>query len=140
MAKRWNYSGDINLEYGGLFWREDGADDYVLAVEVTPCSDAGGPNNLYWVAVGSIYLPKDEERRKSALACIGITTDKPSRWELVEAFRAYHGIERDSMNGDNVVQIGKDEEGHRGFDPITVTHRLRGNASLKRFVRREFLS
>lgn len=25
MANRWKYSGDINLEYGGLFWREDGA-------------------------------------------------------------------------------------------------------------------
>ena len=39
--QRWNYSGDMSLEHGGFFWREDGSEDYVLAVEVTPCSDAG---------------------------------------------------------------------------------------------------
>ena len=48
MAKyRWNYNGDINLREGGFFWREDGQDDYVLAVRVTPCSHAGGPCNLF---------------------------------------------------------------------------------------------
>jgi hypothetical protein len=139
MAKRWKYSGDINLEYGGLFWREDGADDYVLAVQVTPCSDAGGPNNLYWVEVGSIYLPEDEKRRKSALDCIGVTSDKPKRAELVEAFLAYNGLDVD-YDGRHVVQIGKPEKARHDFGSVSVTDQLRGNASLTRFVRRNFLT
>jgi hypothetical protein len=139
MAKRWKYSGDINLEYGGLFWREDGADDYVLAVQVTPCSEAGGPDNLYWVEVGSIYLPEDEERRKRALDCIGAASDKPKRAELVYAFLAYHGIEAD-CDGRHVVQIGKPEKARNDFGTVSVTDQLRGNASLKRFVRRNFLN
>src|ERR1700685_3511801 len=69
MAKRWHYMGDINLEYGGYFWREDGADDYVLCVRVTPCSDAGGPNNLFWIEQGSIYM--DATKRQQCLSVIG---------------------------------------------------------------------
>ena len=134
MAKRWKYSGDISLEHGGMFWREDGADDYVCAVEVTPCSDAGGPDNLFWVTVGSIYIPGDAAERKSALDCIGVDSDKPSRWELVEAFRAYHGIEADCY-GSHVVQIGKPQAASRDFGRVEATDQLRGNASLKRFVR-----
>jgi hypothetical protein len=139
MAKRWHYSGDNNLENGGLFWREDGADDYVCAVQVTPCTDAGGPDNLFWIEVGSIYLPKDEAKRKSALSYIGSSPDSCTREELVYAFQAYFGIERDCWNGSNVVQIGKAQEGRREFGALEVTHKLRGNASLERFVRRSFL-
>lgn len=138
MAPRWKYSGDINLEYGGLFWREDGADDYVLAVQVTPCSDAGGPNNLFWVEVGSIYLPNDYEKRRRALDCIGVHPNEATRYSLVEAFLAYSGIEAD-YDGRHVVQIGKAESASREWGGTEVTDQLRGNASLTRFVRKSFL-
>jgi hypothetical protein len=137
MAKRWHYSGDINIEHGGLFWREDGAEDYVLAVQVTPCSDAGGPDNMFWVEAGSIYLPSDPERRKSALDCIGADSANPTRWELVEACHAYNGLEEDERR---VVQIGRTaNRACSGFGDLAPDNVLRANASLERFVRREFL-
>jgi hypothetical protein len=140
MAKRWHYSGDINLEYGGYFWKEDGADDYVLAVRVTPCADAGGPSNMFWIEPGSIYLPADAEKRKRALDCCGwISTDKPTRAMLVDAFLAYNGIDKDCY-GQTTVSIGKPESGRSEWnDKIVPDVQLRGNASLKNYVRKEFL-
>lgn len=149
---RWNYSGDMNLEYGGLFWREDGADDYVLAVKVTPCSDAGGPDNLFHIEHGSIYLGTDVKRHKSALDCCGYKladdgtmtdgaggtfTKKQARARLVEAMDAYCGLDNRT---EHVVQIGKaePEDGRGGWSPEPDTI-LRGNAKLRNFVREEFL-
>jgi hypothetical protein len=133
---RWKYSGDVNIEHGGLFWREDGADDYVLAVCVSPCSDAGGPTNMFWIEVGSIYMPTDPDKRKRALDCIGASSDNPTRDELVHAFHAYSGIDADDRR---TVQIGKPERGSHEWGGFEVTDQLRGNTSLARFVRREFL-
>lgn len=76
MSKRWHYFGDVRLTEGGFYWREDGADDYVCAVDVTPCSNAGGPSNLFHIEAGSIFLPvNDPDRLASALACCGWSAD-----------------------------------------------------------------
>lgn len=135
---KWNYLGDINLEHGGFFWREDGAEDYVLAVVVTPCSDAGGADNLFHIEEGSIYIPSDPKRLQSALDVIGVPLADANRRDIVEALRAYGGIERDN---ENVVRIGPEEEqwsrgGGWNPEPDTI---LRGNAKLANYVRREYL-
>lgn len=138
---RWRYNGDINLQYGGFWWKEDGAEDYVLAVRVTPCSDAGGPDNLYCIEQGSIYMPTDPAKRHSALQVCGYENEeKPSRDMLVDAFIAYGGIEHSAMNGETVVQIGKRKDtcGNGGWSPEPDVI-LRGNASLERYVRANFL-
>lgn len=148
----WNYSGDINIEHGGMFWREDGAEDYVLAVRVTPCSDAGGPNNLYDIETGSIYLPPEPAKVASAVSCVGYTINangdletgrevlkkgsREYRWLIVEAFCAYAGIDRDI---ETVVRIGpKEDVAFYGWNPEPDTI-LRSNAKLANYVRREFL-
>lgn len=140
MAHTWNYNGDINLTCGGFYWREDGADDYVLVVRVTPCSDGGGPDNLYLIEQGSLYLPSDPAKRQSALSCIGYG-DKPevTRSMLVDAFMAYGGIDRDTYNGEHVVRIGKPEEATIGGWNPTPDKVLRANASLERYVRKQYL-
>lgn len=139
MKKRtWNYNGDLNIEYGGFWWREDGAEDYVLAVRVTPCVDAGGPDNCYWVEQGSIYMPLDSAKRHSALQVCGYEDDPaPTRSMLVDAFMAYGGIERHTFNGERVVQVGKKTSESR--ETITPDVVLRGNASLRNYVKREYL-
>lgn len=140
-AHKWNYNGDINLRYGGFWWKEDDADDYVLAVRVTPCSDAGGPDNLYHIEQGSIYMPIDAAKRHSALQACGYEKEEtPSRSMLVDAFIAYHGIERDAFNGETVIQIGKHKEDTKreGWSPEPDVI-LRGNASLERYIRENFL-
>jgi hypothetical protein len=46
----WHYSGDVNIEHGGMFYSLANFEfGYVDAVRVTPCSDAGGPDNVFWV-------------------------------------------------------------------------------------------
>jgi hypothetical protein len=143
-SRRWNYYGDINLEYGGTFWREDGSDDYVRAVRVTPCSEAGGPSNLFHIEDGSIFLwnPGDK-RRESALECCGYTLAKlaamsprDARRALVESVLGYAGLDGPE---NRAVQVGAklDECGAGGWNP-GADYILRANASLRRFVRSQF--
>ena len=136
MESNWNYDGDVNLAYGGTYWREDGADDYVLAVRVTPCSDAGGPDNKWHIESGSIYMPTD---RAAPLDIIGVEPANATRRDLVSAWLAYSGIDRYTWNGETVVTIGRNAaDDCRGWNPDTDV-RLHGNASLARYVAREFL-
>ena len=141
-SRRWKYDGDVNLDYGGLFWREDGSDYYVCAVEVTPTSDAGGPSNLFYVEKGSIYLDEPgSQRRKSALNCIGATEETATRAQLVYAMRHYSGIDRDVYDGETVLQIGPAEPctgRAEGWNP-KPDRVLRRNVNLAKYVRREFL-
>lgn len=135
MANEWQYIGDVNLENGGLFWREDGSADYVLAVQVTPASDLGGPENMFHIETGSIYLPEDEAKRKSALDTIGVELGKETRQELVIAFNAYHGIDRDAWNGETWIRIGKPcpytTPDNWTIEPEFIFH---GNSKLKTIV------
>jgi len=165
---RWNYNGDINLRHGGYFWREDDADNYVLAVDVIPLSDVGGADNQFWIEEGSIYLPPELTRRRNALSiylppkltrrrnalstcgytmaddgsitdCMGAVHKrgtKTHRSLLVDAFKAYHGIEADYVR--TTVQIGPDDPYFdKKLEPVDV--RLRANAKLRNYVRREHL-
>lgn len=155
MSERWHYFGDVRLTEGGFYWREDGADDYVCAVDVTPCSNAGGPSNLFHIEEGSIFLPvNDPTRLGSALACCGWSVDEAltitgngdpdavkgsAEWRrrLVESCFAYHGIDGGTAT---VVQIGRDEGcfTRDGWSPNPDVI-LRGNAKLANYVRRQFL-
>ena len=139
MANHWEYSGDVNLECGGFFWQESGDLDYVYCVDVTPCSDGGGPDNLFNIRKGSIYLPKDEAKLKSALDCCGYDLETATRRDIVDASMAYHGME-DDIN--IIVRIGKPDEfsgSSSGWNPEPDVI-LRSNAKLKNYVSREFLS
>lgn len=169
LAPGWNYSGDMNLTEGGLFWRFDGAErfpdtDYVLAVRVTPCAAAGGPENLFHVETGSIYVPR--EKYQTALDTCGYTLRENSETGalaiedsqgavhrldsalgaalLVDALNAYGGLDRDYLGGETVIRIGRpdphfspDSMREWNPDPDIVLH---GNAKLKNHIKREFLS
>jgi hypothetical protein len=139
MAKRWHYIGDINLEEGGAFIREGDYPDYCDAVQVTPCSDAaGGPSNLFWIESGTVYLGNPDHVAR-ALECCG-DTESTTQWRKGYAVLRYMGMDRDHKD---VIRIGKDESEYAqpGFDCDNVKPDiiLRGNASLMRFVRREYL-
>lgn len=48
--KHWHYQGDVNIEHGGMYYCLDGFDQgYAECVRVTPCSNAGGPDNTFWI-------------------------------------------------------------------------------------------
>ena len=123
----WTYSGDINIRHGGLFWQPGMADDYVEAVEVFPIFD-----QEYLVAgviQDSIYMPHD--KRHVALETCGYPLDTVDLPLLVDAFHAYGGLNDTSRIFK--IQIG----GPRAYHPHD--YRIAHNASLRKFVEREFL-
>jgi hypothetical protein len=155
----WIYTGDINLECGGTFFRKTESDpfpecDYVEAVRVTPVADIGGADNRFIIESGSVYMPRD--RYASVLDCLGyrldgrelvdyageresLDTERGQRM-LVDAFLAYSGMDRDTLNGETLLQIGAhpDPYTHRDWDPEPdmVAH---GNSRLANVIRREWL-
>jgi hypothetical protein len=157
MASNWKYRGDLNIEYGGYFYNDEGPDsmpDYIEMVRVTPASDGGGPDNLFLIEKGSVYIPVDRPATlKSAADCCGWTYDATAATLLVDgvehafqspvwrewmldALLSYHGQDgADSY----VVRVGKADKDARGFladrEPDFV---LRSNVKLKRWIENEF--
>lgn len=139
MIKRWHYIGDVNLEHGGAFIQEGDWPDYCNAVQVTPCCDAGGPDNWYWIESGTVYMG-NAQHVQSALECTDTANNAP-QWRKGYAMMCYGGIDYDTWRGRTIVQIGakRGDCGHGWDDTLEPDYVLRGNASLRRFVRREFL-
>ena len=156
----WNYTGDVNIEHGGVFFQSLD-DDSIRAVAITPCSSAGGPDNLFLIEDGFIYVG-DAERIASALTVCGYTLDVVPDIEgetyrintgdgtfpvssvaglclLVDAFMGSSGVE--ASRAEIVVRIGKvdtDFWDGRGWNP-KPDYVLPGNAKLENFVRKNFL-
>ena len=137
-VKGWNYCGDMNLECGGTFYKYEDS-DYCEAVEILPASEMGGPDNGFLIVKGSIYF--SEHHFNSALDCIGFNLcGPPELREIVQAFLAYSGIERDAINAHTYLSIGKPESVViRVKDWNSPDIQLRGNAKLHNAVL-EFLN
>jgi hypothetical protein len=135
---KWQYRGDVDLREGGLFWKEDDADDYVLAVEVIPCSAAGGPDNLFWINEGSIYITP--ERAKSALEGYGTAYADATRADIVEAIMSHYGMESDIETKLRIGPREPDPDNWRfdssNFEEDVV---LRAGSKLENWVKRECL-
>lgn len=143
-----HYSGDINIEHGGVLYSLANAHyHYADAVRVTAVSDAGGPDNQFWVERIVVNFPTDPDGVKQVLDCIGVTMEEYKALSrarrlhaLVDACIAYGKYDQDKSE---VVQVGAkvdpfwSAEHHGGFDPVKVDVVLRGNASLKRYARNQ---
>ena len=127
--KGWHYLGDINLEYGGFFYKLTKW-GYADIVEITPCSDAGCQDNAWWISQGSRTTEVGDETLASALSCIGFEGEVTEEIK-VEALMAYGGFERDTSE---VVQIGPKDEYAREY--VEPTIKLRANADLENFARK----
>ena len=148
MSKRWHYIGDVNLEHGGVFIQEGDYPDYCNAVRVTPCSDAGGPENWYRIESGTVYMG-DAQHMVSALECCDESADAP-QWRKGYAMMCYMAMDvgRVTNSGcyagpDTIVQIGAkrgDYDSWRWDDEREPDYVLRGNTSLRRYVKREFMA
>lgn len=155
MSKRgWVYSGDVNLEYGGVFYKIDPADwdryDYCTAVRVDPCSDAGGPDNCWWVeeltvtrpkgdklkdvlSVDSYSLTEDGNHVKVGDDVINIYTPQGRRI-IAECCVAYGLYDKDRGI---TIQIGAKQSDCK--EKVTPDEILRGNSKLENYVKREWL-
>jgi hypothetical protein len=149
---RWQYMGDVSLERGGTFY--DFADwqyGYVSAVEVVDLDSACGFRGAVLIEPKTILINREGAQLQSALACIGAKQlpngdiddnrrvfkkgTAPWRWCIAYACQSYGYA--DPENGSEVVQLEKD--GSMQFDGWRASKRLRANASLKNYVRRNFL-
>lgn len=133
-----HYSGDVNIEYGGVFYSLDNVKyDYVDAVRVTPCSDVGAPDNQFWIECLTVNLQRDPVELQRVLDVFGWTVEEHGGniHLLVDAHIAYGAYDVDSSE---CVQIGaKPDPFHNGHgDPVHVDKVLRANASLERYARK----
>jgi len=98
--RRIYYSGDINAECGGYFFSlTTWGYDYVDVVRITPCSDAGGPDNCFWVQALTALIPdKGSEKEKRALETCG--------WFDNDEYTKAEGVAKKSMLLDAVLSYG----------------------------------
>ena len=152
MAKRWKYHGDINLYHGGTFYDFSTWDDgYVDAVEVTDLDSATGYRGAVLIERMSIII-NQPDKIAAALPVIGAkllpngdiddngrTVERnTAAWRFVVTYACQaYGYRDIDESGSQVIQL--DPNGAMACDGWRATKRLRANASLERYVRREFL-
>lgn len=152
------YSGDVNIEYGGTWYKIDptGWDEYgyCSAIRVTPCSDAGAQSNAWWIEELTVIKPNPDEVRDilnasgfyidengAIVSCYAgdILAEKGTaqfRWVMAECCVSYG---RYDIDRSETVQIGRkaEETDEHAEEPDTV---LRADASLERYVKRNFVA
>lgn len=139
----WHYSGDISIENGGTFydlsnWHSMG---YATALRVVPCSDAGGPDNEFWLEELTVNRQYDDKVR-SAIDTIGMRFDhyenKSKAQQAHILFDACLSYGFYDQLVSKRIRIGKAEVRTRcGWDhDIKPDEILRGNVSLDRYVRK----
>jgi len=136
MSETWTYVGDVGIRHGGMYWKDvDG--ETVDVVKVIPYRDAGGPENLFRIVSGHVDVALDEDRRRQGLSIIGVEPENATREDLLQA--ALQLSEQD-WDYDYVVRIGAQDpfwtDNGRMPEPTVV---LNGNASLRKYIAKEFL-
>lgn len=136
MSRRFFYSGDRNIEHGGYFydlstWKWG----YVGALRVTPCSDAGGPDNLFWIEELTVNLREGEELRSILQTCSIEELPKGAarRHAIVDAHVQYGAYD---FNPIDTVQIGPGDPYYSGFDRFEPTRKVRAGTSLRNLARK----
>ena len=135
MARKWNYRGDMNLENGGYFWRVSDFNNSVEAIEIIPESVCGGPDNVFMIVKGDIYMPAD--KMKEAFEVCGYDYEESSaNMDMkVDAFMSHSGIQSDESE---TIQIGVDDP-YRQRDSEWNPERISGNWKLANYVKKYYL-
>lgn len=148
----YRYQGDVSLRHGGYYFsvgKEETKYGYSSVVRVTPCSDAGGPDNLFWVETLLVNIPSVEDRAKNKmLDYVDMSEEKlkamtPAQRfaELVYACMAYGCYSREDTGrpSNQTVQIGPKDEFYSGHEEIPVDVQLRAGSSLRNWLKKTHL-
>jgi len=135
-TRHWVYSGDGNLEYGGLFVDLSTFDEgYCNAVRVTDLNSACGFRGAVLIEHVVIHGTKDAQRIRQALRCCGMSrfrgmSKEAMRHAIADALCSYGYCDPDD-SWDNyasyhseVVQM--EANGPMRFDGWRADKRLRG--------------
>lgn len=112
---RWEYRGDVNLEYGGTWFNLDDVEyGYVEAVEVVDLDSGAGARGMVLVRKITIITDNPDVNRKAIESCGWLDGATPSPIELAEAVMLYgfFDTESDYVNGpsEEVIQLDPDED------------------------------
>lgn len=144
--RRMFWSGDLNPANGGHFYTLEGAKwGYVDAVRVCPCSDANGPENLFWIEQITVNLRKGKELDR-VLDCVGASvaamkeagmTARQILHASIDAHIAYGAYDAGNTA---CVQVGPHDEhfNHREWSTgrATVDVQLRADACIGNYARK----
>lgn len=156
IRKPWEYSGDVNIEYGGEYiylcrktWESDFG---VPCVRVCPLSDCGGKENHFHVIAGDIIRPRYENLQGILKTCgfwlddwgnicggygVVFTPDSDYYFRiLVDSCMRHNGVESACSV---IVAIGKDCRHDSGKVIEEPDIRLRGNTDLRKWVERNYI-
>jgi hypothetical protein len=141
MTTRAHYWGDVNPEYGGYFYDSTNfCWGYSMVVRITPCSDAGGPDNCWWIDVLTVNFPDDDSERYAILDACGIELRQLTPFQrncaMVDACLSYGKYDQDSST---MVRIGAPDPFYSGREgPFNPDKILRGNASIRAYAHKLF--
>lgn len=154
MNWKWEYIGDVNLEYGGVFFDiSNWQHGYVSAVRVTDLDSACGQRNCYLIE--HIVVLVDKKRIAQALPCVGLTPADliklkghvAKKLTIADACLSY-GYHDPDDSWDNYrhhhtecVAIGEEggNVGELGSSGFRINKRLRSNVNLKKYIEKEHL-
>lgn len=129
MANRVFYNGDVNPEYGGLFYTLETVKlGYVDIVRITPCSDAGGPDNCFWIDVLNVNIERCQDDIDKATSDCGWTDEyrsssKAQKTHMTIVACVAAGFYDCDDCDRTMVRIGKPDEYYNGvgeFNPDCV--------------------
>lgn len=132
-----HYSGDVNIEHGGFFYAF--GDPWATAVRCTPCSDAGGPDNMFWIEVLYVNKPEGEDLARICECCdLDLNTLPPSTRDDALVYACIGYGHYDKLGGE-CIRIGPPDPFYGGREKIEPTRVLRAGTSLKNYVRKQAL-
>lgn len=145
MAKKWEYSGDISLKYGGFYANlENTKYHYAEVVRITDLDSGCGFTGAVQVEHLTALINPDDTRMDSALECCGMTKeDLPKKntkayWmTLIDAALSYGLYDPDDSWANyteysrETIQMEKD--GPMSFDGWKADTNLAGK-SLRRYI------
>lgn len=136
--KGWQYTGDVNIEYGGVFFKtsdlleleqclESGSDNFPL-IGCLSVSEIDMWDKVYVLDFCPVFI--NTERLHTALALCKENGSIPSAFEIAYSIQSYYGQETSYQE---IVRIGKSTENARLYPkPDTI---LAHNAILANYVR-----
>ena len=140
----WEYSGDVNLKHGGLFYDlSTFQDGYCSAVRVTDLDSGCGFDGAVMVEHIVVCGTKEKDRIAKALECYGIylseiPTKHGKQSAIVEALVSYGHYDPDdswdNYQSHHIEILQLDSDGPMKFDGWKADKRLH-NTNLEEYIR-----
>ena len=136
---KYEYIGDINLEYGGLYvdlsdWENHG---YANAVEICDLDGGCGFTGAVYIRALTLLKPKTPEMLNSVLSCVGEENENPSPLDLAYASFSYGYYDADEYTPMETIQL--EDDGDMTFDGWDADFKAPDDFNLREYVEKSYL-